>query len=167
MALGQSDRTEKPTAKRKGEARKKGQVAKSTDLNGGLVLGGGLLGLTMVAPAVVSSAGDAMRHILAMTATPGVATSAVGLKALMKTVIDVMLATVVPVGLICLAVGVLSNVAQVGFKPSFGAVRPDFKKVNPISGAKNLFGPRAVFETGKSLAKVGLVGAVAASALLP
>jgi flagellar biosynthesis protein FlhB len=165
--MGPNDRTEKPTAKRKREARKKGQVAKSTDLNGGLVLGGGLVGLTLVAPAVVSSAGNAMRQILALTATPGAATSAAGLKTLMQIVLNVMLATVVPVGLICLGVGLVSNVAQVGFKPSFGAVRPDFKKISPITGAKNLFGARAIFETGKSLTKVGLVGAVAASALLP
>jgi flagellar biosynthetic protein FlhB len=39
--------------------------------------------------------------------------------------------------------------------------------MNPVSGAKNLFGPRAAFETGKSVAKVVAVGAITLAALLP
>jgi flagellar biosynthesis protein FlhB len=43
----------------------------------------------------------------------------------------------------------------------------DPKKLNPISGAKNIFGKNALFELGKNLAKVGTVGAVVAVAVLP
>jgi hypothetical protein len=39
-------------------------------------------------------------------------------------------------------------------KPSSGRVKPDFKRMNPIQGAKNIFGPHALFEGGKSVAKV-------------
>jgi flagellar biosynthetic protein FlhB len=78
-----------------------------------------------------------------------------------------MLSTVAPIGGICLAAGVLANVAQVGFKPAFGGVKPDFKRVNPASGFKNIFGPRIAFETGKALAKVAVVGVVVALALVP
>jgi flagellar biosynthetic protein FlhB len=55
----------------------------------------------------------------------------------------------------------------VGFRPSFGVLRPDFKRLNPVNGAKNLFGTRGLFETGKALLKIAVVGAVAVSALLP
>ena len=37
---------------------------------------------------------------------------------------------------------------------------PDPKRINPISGAKNIFGPNAAFEAFKSISKVGIVGAV-------
>ena len=47
------------------------------------------------------------------------------------------------------------------------ALKPDFKRINPMSGAKNIFGPNALVETAKSLAKVGVVGAIVALALLP
>ena len=165
--MAADDRTEKPTAKRKNEARKKGQVAKSTDLNGGLVMAGGLFALTSLAPAVVHGAASAMTTIFGMVATPGASTSAAGLSSLLHLVLSTMLATVVPIAGICLGVGVVANVAQVGWKPSYSVLRPDFKRLNPVNGFKNLFGTRGLVETGKALAKVAVVGGVAASALLP
>jgi flagellar biosynthetic protein FlhB len=46
-------------------------------------------------------------------------------------------------------------------------LKPDFHRINPASGLKNLVGPNAVFEAIKTVAKVAVVGAVAALALLP
>jgi flagellar biosynthetic protein FlhB len=161
------DKTEAPTGKRKTEARKKGQVAKSPDFNGALVLVVGLFALSSIAPTVVSGTAGAMRQIFAMIATSGQGTSSAGLHQLMSMVMNTMLATAAPLAAVCLAVGLLANVGQVGFRPSFTALRPDFKRINPVSGAKNLFGTRALFETAKALLKVAVVGGVAASALLP
>jgi flagellar biosynthetic protein FlhB len=56
---------------------------------------------------------------------------------------------------------------MVGFRPSGKALKPDFRRINPVSGAKNLFGPNMLVETGKSIAKVGVVAAIVAVALLP
>ncbi len=165
--MANDDRTEKPTAKRKSEARRKGQVAKSHDLGGSVVLVGGLIALSAFAPAVVHGAAGAMTQIFGRIATPDASTSAAGLNGLLHIVISTMLATVAPIAGICLAAGVLVNVAQVGFKPSFHGLRPDFGRINPASGARNLVGVRSLVETAKSVAKVALVGALAASALLP
>jgi flagellar biosynthetic protein FlhB len=46
-------------------------------------------------------------------------------------------------------------------------MRPNFQRLNPVTGARNLLGTHALVETVKSLIKVAVVGAVAASALLP
>jgi flagellar biosynthetic protein FlhB len=78
-----------------------------------------------------------------------------------------MLSTVAPIAGICLTVRVLTNVAQVGVKPAFTPLKPDIKRINPVSGFRNVFGPRIAFETGKALAKVAVVGAVVAMALIP
>ena len=59
------------------------------------------------------------------------------------------------------------NVAQVSFKPSMTAIKPNFKKINPVTGFKNLFGIRVATEGIKSLAKVAAVGVVVAMALIP
>ena len=56
---------------------------------------------------------------------------------------------------------------QVGFRPTPQALKPDFRRINPASGLKNLLGPNAVFEALKAIVKVAVVGAVAALALLP
>jgi flagellar biosynthetic protein FlhB len=46
-------------------------------------------------------------------------------------------------------------------------MKPDVKRLNPITGAKNLFGTRALVETVKGIVKVAVVGAVAYLALVP
>jgi flagellar biosynthetic protein FlhB len=74
---------------------------------------------------------------------------------------------VLPIAFACMAAGVAINVLQVGWKPSLQTLKPDIKKINPISGAKNLFGPRAAVETAKNLIKVLAVGAIVAHATLP
>src|SRR5262249_24587891 len=61
----------------------------------------------------------------------------------------------------------LANVGQVGIRPRLSALKPDFKRISPVAGFKNIFGSRVLLETGKSLAKVAVVGAVAAFALVP
>jgi flagellar biosynthetic protein FlhB len=165
--MANDDRTERPTAKRRNEARKKGQVAKSADLSGSLVLVGGLIGLMVTGPSVLSGAGAAMQASFAAISDPNEVTSGVGLHGLMELVLQTMLGTVAPIAGICVAMGVLANVAQVGVRPRLGALKPDVKRVSPVSGFKNLFGARILFETGKALAKVAVVGGVVAMALIP
>ena len=52
-----------------------------------------------------------------------------------------------------------------GFTPN--AIRPDFRKISPIGGIKRLFGPQALAEFAKSIAKLVVVGAVAMLVLWP
>ena len=57
---------------------------------------------------------------------------------------------------VCLVAGSLAAAAQVGLKPMPGAIKPDFKKLNPARGLKNLFNPQHfAVETVKNVAKVG------------
>ena len=165
--MADHDKTEKPTAKRKREARKEGQVAKSTDLNGAVVLIAGLIGIVAVGPAIVSGVADSMRSTFQQISNPGDATSAAGLHALFSAAVHTILGTVAPIAGLCLAAGLIVNVAQVSFKPSATAIKPDFKKINPILGFRNLFGIRMATEGLKAIAKVAAVGVVVAMALLP
>jgi flagellar biosynthetic protein FlhB len=161
------DRTEKPTAKRRGESRKKGQVAKSADLNGAIVLIGGLFVISLVGPAVMNGAAASMREMFGQIAHPGEVSSAAGLNGLFQALIGTMLNTVAPIAAACVGFGVLANIGQIGLRPSMTALKPDIKRINPVSGFKNVFGPRIAFETGKALAKVAVVGVVTAIALVP
>ena len=138
--MAHDDKTEKPTAKRKKEARKKGQVAKSTDLNAALVLVGGLIAVSFMGPAVVSGVAASMRSAFGQIARPDSITSAAGLNGLFHSALHTLLTTAAPIAGICAALGLLANVAQVGFKPSATALKPDFKRLNPATGFKNIFG---------------------------
>jgi flagellar biosynthetic protein FlhB len=165
--MADPSKTEKATPKRRGEARKRGQVAKSSDLNGAVVLGAGLIGVMFLGPNVVSGAAAAMRAILAQISTPGQATTAAGLHSLEQIALNTILTTVAPIAGMCAGAAFLVNVAQVGVKPSFGAIKPTFSKINPLTGFKNVFGPRVFFEGGKAITKVAAVGVVVALALIP
>jgi flagellar biosynthetic protein FlhB len=58
-------------------------------------------------------------------------------------------------------------VIQVGGKPHVQALKPDPKRLNPLSGFKNIYGPNALFESVKNVFKVAAVGAVTALGVLP
>jgi flagellar biosynthetic protein FlhB len=163
---GQADKTEKATPKRRKDARKKGQVAKSTDLNGAVVLVAALGSLAVFGPHIASGLGDTMKGMLADAGHPGRAAGP-GLGSLAGTAGMAMVAAIAPVALACFLAAVVVNVAQVGFSLSPAGLKPDFKRLNPVQGAKNLLGPNSWVELGKALAKVTAVGAIAALALLP
>ena len=165
--MPRDDRTEKATPKRRQEARKKGQVAKSQDLGGALVVIAGLVALSWVGPAMVSNVAASMRQAFEHISHSADITTSAGLEDLLMTILTTLATTVGPIAGACVAVGVIANVAQVGFRPSLSAIKPEFKRINPASGAKNLFGSRILFETGKSITKVAVVAIVAAMALIP
>jgi flagellar biosynthesis protein FlhB len=165
--MADPSKTEKATPKRRTEARKQGQVAKSTDLNGAVILGVGLVGIMLLGPNIVSGTAGAMNAIFGEVSNPGAATTAAGLHNLESIALHTILTAVAPIAGMCAAAAFAVNVAQVRFKPSAGAIKPNFKKLSPVSGAKNLFGPRMLFEGAKSLTKVAAVAAVVALALLP
>jgi flagellar biosynthesis protein FlhB len=160
------DKTEKATPKKKEETRKKGQVAKSADLNGAVILIAALFSLSATGPFAWRTTMTATHDILIQISTPGVV-SIDGSGVLMTAAGKAVLVAVGPIALVCFVAGVLVNVAQVGWKPSVQALKPDPKKLNPISGAKNLFGTRALFETAKNVAKVAVVGVIAFTAVKP
>ena len=160
------DKTEKATPKRLDEARKKGQVARSMDVNGAVVLAAGLAGLAFFGPRLYEAMEGSMRATLQMTARPGVV-EASSLGAALGPSMRSVAAAVAPVAALCLVAGVAASVAQVKWRPSAQTIKPDPKRMNPISGFKNIFGPHSIFEAAKAIVKVSIVGVIAALAVFP
>jgi flagellar biosynthetic protein FlhB len=75
--------------------------------------------------------------------------------------------SVAPIAFACCVAGVVANVAQVRFRITPDAVKPEFKKLNPVSGFKQIFGPNALVEGAKSVTKVLIVGVIVAAGLIP
>ncbi len=78
-----------------------------------------------------------------------------------------LIATVGPVAGACLGAGLLAGAAQIGFRPYAKPLSLDFHRINPISGARNLFGPNVLFETVKAVVKIGVISGIVALALVP
>ena len=163
---GGGDKTEKATPKRQEEARKKGQVARSQDINGAGVLIGGLFALSIWGPSIMEKLGESTRQTIAMMADPrGVNGTLLGQLAVQGG--ETILVTVGPIAAVCAFSGVVANIIQV--KPGLmtQAIKPDPKKMNPLTGAKNLFGKHIFFEGAKNISKVAIVGAITIFAFLP
>src|SRR5215212_9790184 len=163
---GGGDKTEKATPKRREESRKKGQMARSQDLNGALVLIGGLIAVAVWGPHMAEKLGESMRSTIALMGNPrGVDATLLG-----NLFVDggkTIATTVGPIALACMGAGVLSNVIQNRPRLNAAGLKPDPKKLNPLTGAKNLFGPNVLFEGAKNITKVTIVGLITAFAVLP
>ena len=149
-------KTEAPTERKKKQARKKGTVSKSQDLGPWITL---LIG-TYAVPAMVghtseaSTAAFASLRRISEQPDPEKAVDILG-EALYSGLLAVM-----PFLVTCMVVGVVTHAAQTGLVLSMHPLKPNFKKINPIAGFKNLFSPKSIWETGKQVAKSVLIAAL-------
>jgi flagellar biosynthetic protein FlhB len=160
------NKTEKATPKKRQEARAKGQVARSQDANGAIVLLASVIALSAFGPSMMRRMEEATLSVLSFVSSPEVVDRK-GVMELFMTVGMHVATAAIPVIAICALAGVAANVGQVGFKPSPKALAPDFKKLNPLTGFKNIFGMNAAAESIKSVLKIGAVGGIVALALFP
>lgn len=161
------DKTERATPRKREDARRRGQVARSQDVNGAIVMIAGLFALSLLGPKVVGGMETSMRDAFDRIASPGEALSARGLEIVFMSSLEVFALAVAPIALICAIAAVVANLGQVGLKPSPEALKPQPRRINPLQGAKNVFGPRMFFEGGKSIVKVAVMGVIVAMTLMP
>jgi flagellar biosynthetic protein FlhB len=158
MAEQDSDRSEEATPHRLQEARKKGSVARSVDVTALAILAALLL--------VIQATGwDALRvmaqlqrrilgHIGRSDWTPD------GAAAWMGELLVAMLTVLGPLFLALVVTAVLANVVQTGPIFSFHPLKPDFDRLNPVSGFKRVFSLRTLFEAGKGVVKLVVLSTV-------
>ena len=159
---GNSDKTEAPTPKRKAKARKEGQIPRSQELTSWAAL---LIAVWM-APVTFGACTRLierlMRRMGDLIAEPD-PREAIGMMG------DGMLGALLalaPLTLVLMLFGVVSNVAQIGWAPTSKGLKPQLKKLNPMSGLKRLFSPAGLWEGGKAALKVVLLALVSWSPLM-
>jgi flagellar biosynthesis protein FlhB len=160
------NRTEKATPKKRKEVRDKGQVARSQDANGAIVLMAAILALSAFGPGMFRRMEEATVAILALVKDPSIVDQK-GVTELFMSAGSHAFAGAAPVVAVCAIAGVVANVAQIGFKPSTKALKPDFKKLNPAAGLKQMFSPNSAVEAVKSTVKIAAVGGIVALAVFP
>jgi flagellar biosynthetic protein FlhB len=143
------EKTEAPTAKKKKESRKEGQVPRTQELGSWATLMAFALLLDFAAGRELRSLQELMGQALrtAEHPTPQAALELLGQGLRHVLVVLVVLGTVV------MLIGVLSALAQGGFYLATKAVQPKLSKLNPVPGAKRMFGPTALWELSKTLVK--------------
>jgi flagellar biosynthetic protein FlhB len=160
------EKTEKATPKKRDDARKKGQIARSIDLSGATVLLAGLLALSAFGRGLLGRMEEATVGLLRLVAHPEVVTRD-GLGPVLGDVAKHVGIALAPVLFACALAAVAIGALQTGGKPSTEALKPNFKKLSPLSGVKQLLSPNSAVEAVKGLLKVLLVGAVVSLVLFP
>jgi flagellar biosynthesis protein FlhB len=161
MAESNFEKTEQPTPRRRAEAREEGNVARSSDLTAALSLLAAMLmlyyfgikllaGMRLVTEAMLSSA---------MADNP---TRANDVGPMLAYAGRVTVESLAPVALGLMAVTLLATVGQVGFLITGKPLMPDFSRLSPLRGLKNMTDVRAGVRLIMALLKVGLIAAMAA-----
>ena len=164
--MAANDKTEKATPKKRGEAHNKGQGAHSMELGGAAVLLAAVLALSFTGPASFQRIGDLMTSVLGLIASPQVVSHR-GLPSVLGGVARETALAALPLLATCAVAGILINLAQTRGRIAREKLKPDPKRLNPVSGLRNLFSPNSLVETVKGLAKVTIIGGIVALALFP
>lgn len=148
-----SDKTEKATPRRLQRARRDGDIAKSTHLSTAISSLLWWLLFTFEAPVLFAACVRATGAILSLDATrPFEWQLTSALEALTEPGRTVLVMS----GLGAMAV-IVPELAQTRGLIAFKRVAPDFKRLNPVEGFKNLFGLKLVFDTGIVLVQFAIL----------
>ena len=152
------EKTFAPTPKKKQDAARKGDVLRSKELATAAVMLVGAAWLQWAGPWLLDGLEQVLRGAFIFDRTeiddfaPG------------RTIIAMALVVLPPVVVLGLVVLAVSLVSQLGFgEGRWVAGNLAFKgsRINPLSGLKRMFGPTGLIEIGKGLLKVGLLAAIA------
>lgn len=153
------EKTEEATPKKKADARKKGQVPKSTDLNSAIILLLVVILIMVLGGFIFSSIQEFLQYSLGKglnrTITLG------NILGIFIEELSFYLKIAFPIMGAVMLVGVLVNIAQVGFIRTLHPLKPDFKKLNPIEGFKRIFSQKSLFDLGKNFLKLIIVAIIA------
>ncbi len=148
-----AEKSEKATPKKLRDARKKGQVAKSQDFPSAFTFAASLMMVLVFSGFLFRRLSGFMGTILAVAPTTDVKHAIPGvLHHLLLMILEVSL----PIAGLVALVGVIVNFLIVGPTWAAEGMKPDIKRLNPITGLKNKFKMKTFVELLKSIAKIGI-----------
>ena len=148
------EKTEKASQKKIEDSRKKGQVPKSNDVNNFVTLLGAFSFLLFFGPSLISKVRQWLSHYIVSS---GDIERVLTPHQLFLEGVNYFLEFIVMLFLPMMIVGVVSNIAQTGFLFVVEPLKPQFSKLNPIQGFKEMFSQRKWFDLLKNILKLGLV----------
>jgi flagellar biosynthetic protein FlhB len=164
--LAAADRTERATPKRRQEARKKGQIARSAEVNTAVVLLATVGALAVFGPRMLTNLEHVVRDGLVTAGDPDNAARG-SVSSVLRDAFVSLARAVAPIAAVAMGAGLLASILQVRPQLTPSALKPSFKKLNPLTGVKRVFGVNALVECGKAIAKTLVVGAVTFFAVWP
>jgi flagellar biosynthetic protein FlhB len=146
-----AEKTEEPSQQRIDEFRKRGEVASSKELNSVLVLSACILTLMLSLVYIFETMSQFVEWLY--TLDVAYAYTAKSFKTIVTKTITTGLKCISPVLSTALCVGVIANIAQVGFLFSPEVLELKLDRINPINGVKKLFSTKSLVEAIKAFFK--------------
>ncbi len=156
--LGNDERTEPATPKRRQEARRKGQVAKSREIPSAFIILGSTLVLYFYGHYVQNELLLTLREFFQQIGTWQL--NDTNLLFLGLYVVKLCSYILLPFFISLMTLGILANYLQTGFLFTIKPLQPDLNRINPINGLKRLFSLAAFVELLKSILKLVIIGFV-------
>lgn len=151
------EKTEEPTAKKLEDARAEGNVPKSQDIAGVLILVVAILALWMMFSFIAERLLNLVRYYFSLMNTP---LEQANLIDIAFVTFKEFLIMALPITIIIAIAGVAGTVAQIGFNFTTKPLTPNFSKLDPIAGLKNMLSMQKVMEslkiTFKSFTAMGI-----------
>ncbi|MFY0407029.1 EscU/YscU/HrcU family type III secretion system export apparatus switch protein [Solicola sp. PLA-1-18] len=147
------EKTEAPTEKKIKESRKEGRVPRTPELGGWA----SVLVVAFVLHQLVSWGTTHTRELMMRSTSIAVDADSEQALALLREGGIVALVGSVALGAAVLAVAVALAAAQGGIHLATKASKPKWSRMNPLEGAKRIFGPHALWEGAKTLLKSTVV----------
>jgi flagellar biosynthetic protein FlhB len=148
------ERTEKPTPQRLKKARKEGQIPRTPELGAWAAMAAA----SVLLPMLVRNSFQSVQSMFVRIAGVARAPQQSDVTTVLGDALSTFLSSVLPTALGLMAVGVAFSVAQGGVTVSGKALKPTWKKLNPFTGVKRMFGGHGVWEAVKALAKTVVLG---------
>ena len=159
ISADSGEKTEEATPKKKSEAKKKGQVAKSKELSSTFTL----LTSTLLMIMLGAYSLDSLKNIISLFLNNYLTLSLT--EYTFKTVLLVSLMKfgllILPIVVPIMMMGIIASLMQSGFIFTNEPLKPDFKKLSPISGFKKIFSTRSLVDLLKNLAIVTTISVIA------
>lgn len=117
--------------------------------------------MSFVMPSMLGRVADSVtRSVHAVRTLPKAPEPADALARLSDALQDAFLATL-PLLLVVAATAVVTTVAQVGLVLTAKPLKPKFSRISPKAGLKQMFSTQSLWDTGKSLLRIGLLALIA------
>ncbi len=146
------DKTEQPTGRRREEARDEGNVAKSQELNSVAVLIAGMIAFKTTSSIFGGTISRFFRITYQESSFMEITTQT--LPRQLWDFASVFGMIVMPIMAFVVFAALASNIGQVGIMFAKKALKPQFKKINPLNGIKRMFSAKSLAELFKGIFKI-------------
>lgn len=155
-----SEKTEKPTPKKRRDAREEGQIFQSKEINTVVILFSCFIGIKIFGGFISGQLRKFMVDIFSEINNTDIFLNYNNLMINFLKILIVFVTISSPILIIAFLSSLIINYFQVGFLFTNKTLKIKLDRLNPIEGFKRIFSKRALMELVKSILKLGLVGYV-------